>query len=118
MRQRAKKDINQNHIVADLKGFGFSVQELHQVGGGFPDILVGTWGINFLYELKSTKHDWMTTDETEWHLLWKGHHPVCKTTEQILEDMIAFVKENLREGLVEKIVPILESYIRQLELRK
>ena len=46
-------DMNQPEIVADLRGIGATVQHLHMVGKGCPDILVGFRGNNWLFEIKT-----------------------------------------------------------------
>lgn len=48
----AKKDANHAEIVAALKAVGCSVVELHAVGGGVPDLLVGYNGWDYLLEVK------------------------------------------------------------------
>ena len=48
----AKVDKNQTEIVEAFRKLGFSVQHLHTVGGGVPDLLVGRGGINLLVEVK------------------------------------------------------------------
>lgn len=52
MRRIAKKDGNHRSIVNGLRALGFSVLELHAVGGGVPDILVGWNGRERLLEIK------------------------------------------------------------------
>ena len=63
-------DMNQPEIVADLRGIGATVQHLHMVGHGCPDILVGFRGNNWLFEIK-TKAGKLTPDEITWHNEWK-----------------------------------------------
>ena len=48
----ARVDANQPVIVAALRAIGATVQHLHAVGQGCPDILVGYDGVNFLMEIK------------------------------------------------------------------
>lgn len=45
MRRRAHTDRNQPAIVAALRGIGATVQPLHAVGQGCPDLLVGYRGV-------------------------------------------------------------------------
>jgi Holliday junction resolvase len=54
MRRLAKKDENHRGIVNGLRALGFSVLELHAVGSGCPDILVGWNGRERLLEIKTT----------------------------------------------------------------
>jgi hypothetical protein len=75
-RRAAKVDRNQAEIVAALRAVGATVQPLHSVGAGCPDLLVGYRGRNWLIEVK----DWQasSTDrklnprQIEWHEGWKG----------------------------------------------
>jgi Holliday junction resolvase len=52
MRRAARTDSNQTEIVAILRSLGCSVQMLHAVGAGCPDLLVGVAGQNLLIEIK------------------------------------------------------------------
>ena len=63
-RTAAKVDANQKEIVAALRRIGATVQCLHMVGHGCPDLLVGWHGENILMEVKMTSGD-MTPDELE-----------------------------------------------------
>ena len=75
-RQRAKVDTNQSQIVKVLRAVGASVATTHQVGKGFPDIVVGYKGRNHLLEIKDgdkpTSQRKLTADEQEWHDKWRG----------------------------------------------
>jgi len=52
MRRAARIDANQPAIIAALRSIGATVQPLHAVGGGCPDLLVGLRGRNILMEVK------------------------------------------------------------------
>ena len=52
MRRAARADSNQAEIVDALRKVGASVQPIHTVGGGVPDLLVGFRGQNYLFEVK------------------------------------------------------------------
>lgn len=70
-RRAARADVNQVDIVAALRAIGATVQHLHTVGAGCPDILVGYRGANYLVEIKSPGGK-LTADEREWHAAWCG----------------------------------------------
>lgn len=76
MRRAAKVDRNQAEIVAALRGLGATVQPLHGVGSGCPDLLVGFRRKNFLIEVKdgdlAPSARRLTADQIEWHAGWKG----------------------------------------------
>jgi Holliday junction resolvase len=68
----AKPDRNQKEIVKALREAGFSVQDLRGVGKGFPDLLVGYFGSNYLIEVKDGLKSKLNEDQVEWHENWKG----------------------------------------------
>jgi len=68
----AKVDDNQRQIVAALLSAGCRVTLLHRVGGGVPDLLVGTPSRRFiLLEVKdgakSPSRRELTPDQVRWH---------------------------------------------------
>lgn len=74
-------DANQSEIVAALRHVGATVQDLHTVGHGCPDIVVGFRGQNYLMEVKSP-NGYMTGDEEAWHWEWMGQVAVIRTVEE------------------------------------
>ncbi len=74
MRRAAKVDANQSEIVDALRRAGASVELLHQVGAGCPDILVGFRGFNYLFEIKVAKEK-LNDLQQSWHLQWRGPKP-------------------------------------------
>lgn len=76
MRQAARVDANQSAIVAALRQIGASVQPLHMIGKGCPDLLVGFRGVNFILEAKDGRKPpsarKLTPDEWKWHDEWRG----------------------------------------------
>ena len=88
MRRAAKVDDNQLSIVTALRRLGFSVQSLAMVGKGCPDIIVGSNGKNFLFEIKDgSKPECkrkLTPDEVAWHQTWKGQIHVVLCVEEII----------------------------------
>lgn len=67
-----KVDDNQKQIVDALRKIGCSVQHLHKVGQGCPDLLVGYMGKNWLLEIKRNAKSPLTKDQVEWHGTWRG----------------------------------------------
>jgi hypothetical protein len=76
MRRAARVDANQPAIVEALRKVGATVQPLHTVGKGCPDLLVGYAGHNHVLELKDGSKKpsarKLTADELEWHDSWRG----------------------------------------------
>jgi hypothetical protein len=81
-------DANQAAIVLALRQVGASVQHLHTVGQGAPDILCGFRGANYLMEIKNpgvdAAHRRLTVSETAWHQGWGGQIAIVYTIEDAL----------------------------------
>ena len=88
MRRAAKVDANQGQVVAALRAAGASVQLLHAVGEGCPDLLVGYKGLNMLLEVKDGSKppsaQKLTPQQEEWHRDWRGHRVVVNSPEAAL----------------------------------
>lgn len=91
-RYRKRSDINQAEIVRALRSVGVTVADLSNVGNGFPDICVGAWNRNYLFELKNpdaargTRQAMqLTPDEKDWHDEWKGQVAIVTSVEEILK---------------------------------
>lgn len=89
MRRAAKVDANQAEIVAALRAVGATVQPLHAVGQGCPDLLVGYRGINFLLEVKDGEKPpsarKLTPDQVSWHDTWRGSSWVVMNPKMALQ---------------------------------
>lgn len=76
MKYGAKVDANQKEIVAALRKAGCSVQHLHAVGAGCPDLLCAIAGKVFLIEVKDGARkpsgQALTPAQEEWHSTWKS----------------------------------------------
>ncbi len=92
-RYAARVDANQADVVADLRKMGVSVQHLHAVGWGCPDILCGWRGRNYLFEIKDgskpPSQRKLTPDQEIWHQKWVGQADVIHSAEQALSIMQA-----------------------------
>ena len=89
VRRAAKVDANQAEIVDDLRKLGFTVEPLHFVGRGFPDIIAGKNGKNYLFEIKNPEYDGkLTKDEQEWHDMWRGQVDVIQSTEEAINSLV------------------------------
>lgn len=87
-RYAAQIDDNQPEIVKALRAAGASVEPLHAVGGGVPDLLVGYRGVNYLLEvknpMKSPAQQALTKKQKEWHPKWRGQLCVVRTVGEAL----------------------------------
>jgi len=81
-------DANQPEIVKALRQAGATVTPTHELGRGFPDLVVGFRGLNHLFEIKdgskSPSRRKLTPDEIEWHANWRGQVKIVETVEQAL----------------------------------
>lgn len=88
MRRAAKTDRNQAEIVDALRKAGATVQPLHAVGQGCPDLLVGYRGLNHLIEVKDRKASKSDRElnprQVEWHAGWKGSVAKVETVDAAL----------------------------------
>lgn len=88
MRRAARTDANQREIVEALRAVGATVQPLHTVGGGCPDLLVGWRGTNYLLEIKdgrkSKSRRRLTPDEEQFFFEWRGQAAVVKSADEAL----------------------------------
>ena len=84
-----KVDKNQTEIVDAFRKMGFSVQHLHTVGGGVPDLLIGRGGVNLLVEVKYGDKAKLTPEQIKWHNEWRGQIAIVRN----LDDVVKLVSE-------------------------
>ena len=84
----AKVDANQAEIVAALRKVGATVELLHRVGGGCPDLAVGYKGANYFIEVKdgnkSPSKRELSSVQVEWHDTWRGAVAVASNIPEAL----------------------------------
>ena len=89
MRRAAATDRNQAEIVAAYRMVGASVQPLHSVGKGCPDLVVGYRGVNYMIEakdgMKTPSQRVLTPDQVAWHRDWRGQVVTVKSVREALE---------------------------------
>ena len=72
-RSTKRVDANHGEIVYYLRQMGATVADTHEVGDGFPDIVVGFRGQTYLIEIKNPSgFNRLTTMERHWHHDWRG----------------------------------------------
>lgn len=95
----AKIDANQPEIVAALRAIGCTVQHLHSVGKGCPDLLVGYRGVNMLMEIKDGRKPpsarLLTPDQMDWHGSWRGHVVTVSSAIEALSKVDEAVKDSM-----------------------
>ena len=86
--RKARTDANQREIVAALRKIGASVAVTSNQHTGFPDIVVGFRGKNYLIEIKDGEkpksQQKLTEAQVDFHSLWRGQIAVCNSVEQAL----------------------------------
>jgi len=79
-------DNNQKEIVKELRKFGATVAHTHIIGKGFPDIVVGYSGNNFLFEIKEPgAREKLTDKEKVWLNAWLGQSEVIENSQEAIE---------------------------------
>lgn len=106
MRRAAAVDANQSEIVGALRGVGASVELLHAVGQGCPDIAVGFRGRNWFIEIKDGSKPpsarKLTEAQVKWHGEWRGQVDVAHTVDHALQIIGVQSYRDLRDRIAEE----------------
>ncbi len=90
---RHRSDKNQEQIIKELRQRGISVAVLSQAGDGFPDIVAGYKGVNYLLEIKDgskpPSKQKLTPKQVEFHEKWRGQIAKVNSIEQALHVIYA-----------------------------
>lgn len=93
----AKVDANQRDVVQAFRSMGCSVQPLHTVGQGVPDLLCAIAGFNFLVEVKDGKKppsaQKLTPDQINWHCQWRAPVYIVNSVVQAAQLVQTLLKE-------------------------
>jgi Holliday junction resolvase len=96
MRKRGKVDKNQSEIVSVFRQMGASVVSTANIGGGFPDLVIGRNNVNYLIEIKDgsrkPSEQRLTTEEITFHETWKGQVTVISS----IQEAINFLNERTK----------------------
>ncbi|UEP31593.1 hypothetical protein [Burkholderia sp. B21-007] len=83
-----RADGNQPAIIAALRDIGATVQPLHTVGSGVPDLLVAYGNRTFVMEIKDPSKPrsdrQLTPAQVKWHEMWIGEKHVVETPMQAI----------------------------------
>lgn len=70
---KSKRDANHVELTKAFEAMGCSVLDLHKVGGGCPDVLVGLHDFNHLIEFKNKDgRNTIEPSQTEFAEKWRG----------------------------------------------
>ena len=84
-------DANQKEVVAALRKQGWTVQHLHKVGEGCPDILVGAdKKHNVLLEIKDGDGK-LTAQQYVWHADWQGQKAIVRNADEAISVVLKAV---------------------------
>lgn len=67
-----RRDVNHREIREAFRDAGASVFDTGDVGGGFPDLVVGWRGQTYLIEVKRPKGGKLTTKQVAFAAGWRG----------------------------------------------
>lgn len=85
-------DKNQSEVVIALRKAGATVQPIHTIGKGVPDLLVGWRGRNYLFEVKDgdkpPSDRQLTSDERTWHRFWGGQVAVVENPTEAVQKLM------------------------------
>jgi hypothetical protein len=85
-----RTDANHKELIDLIRQIpGTSVFSTHEVGKGFPDIVVGYRGLNYMFEIKdgakSPSQKKLTQAEQKLHISWKGQIDVVENIDDVLK---------------------------------
>jgi len=83
-----KRDANHADVAGWFRDLGCSVFDTSALGGGFPDLVVGVKGLNFMVEVK-TAHGKLTKDQRDLFAVWRGKIHVVST----MDDCISLFRD-------------------------
>lgn len=75
-----RRDANHAEIRDAFRALGASVADTADLGDGFPDLVVGWRGCNYLVEIK-TRTGKLTPDEVKFFDAWKGQAVIVRTVD-------------------------------------
>jgi hypothetical protein len=93
VRLKARIDANQPAVVKAFRDLGYIVAHTHQLGSGFPDIVISkllpskhrfTACIEIKDGRKPKSSQKLTPDEQEWHKAWQGELAIITSIDDVL----------------------------------
>lgn len=115
MRRAARKDRNHNAVRDVYAGCGWSVRDTHQVGKGFPDILVAKHGYTKGIEVKFGNEP-LTPAEELFHEYWQGEITIIRSVEEAIADASSLPGESEHGEVREAADPAADSQTSVLQI--
>ena len=92
-------DANQKEIVSTLRKLGIAVAITSGVGQGFPDIVCGYRGVNYLFEIKDENKPpserELTEKEQKFFNNWRGQIAMILNAQEAIDIMTADADTNI-----------------------
>ena len=85
-----RTDANHKELIDLIRQIpAASVFSTHEIGKGFPDIVVGYKGLNYIFEIKDGKKSpsqkKLTKAELKFHSIWTGQVNVVENLDDVLK---------------------------------
>ena len=97
-----RADANQEPIVKALRAIGCTVTVASQVGVGFPDLIVGRHGLNYLLEVKDgdkpKSKQKLSKVQQEFHDNWRGAITVVTTIDEAIRAVTSLAERSRFES--------------------
>lgn len=110
MRAR-RKDNNHNDITKTLSKMKISHKDTHMIGNGFPDLIIGFMGVNFLVEIK-TNNGTLTDKEEDFFEFWEGDVILARNVVDVFNGISKYGIRNKDYFLVECARDLIDYYER------
>lgn len=92
--KHGRRDANHQEVKDTFTALGCSVADTADVGGGFPDLVVGIAGVTTLVEVKTLTGD-HTPEQERFYAEWRGSHYTVRSREQVI-DLVQSVRKGIR----------------------
>lgn len=92
----SRRDANHGEITEAFEALGCTVHDTHEVGGGFPDIVVGLVGVNVLVEIK-TANGKLEGSQIGFIERWRGCKPYIVQTHADVIALVAFIRRQAQK---------------------
>lgn len=91
LRRDCRVDGNHLEICHTLRKCGVSIRSTASLGDGFPDVVAGFRGFNYLIEIKNGAKKWnLSKDQVVFHDEWQGQIVIIDSIESAIEWMNGF----------------------------
>jgi len=105
---KAKRvDNNHTEIINQAKSLGISVQSLHELGKGCPDVLFGYGGINIFAEIKNGNNN-LNQQQIDYHQNWKGQICTIRNIDELIIEFLSY------SNTIGDIIMVMDLYMKYI----